>query len=193
MSSPTRIVVPVLAALVLAGAAPVRAADAAPHAGGSSCSALTARSAELHRAQGAMDARLQQLVTQMNGATGERKVQAMSDVLSELVAQRRALLRMNDEAQRLAVQHAALHAAEGPAAIARCPYFANLAGSPGPAEPSGTGAPRGTPDDTAPRRATPASPGSKPPSATNQPGDDSGRKGARTAPDRGEGDGQKPR
>ncbi|MBP1636463.1 MAG: hypothetical protein H6Q10_3037 [Acidobacteria bacterium] len=71
----------------------------------------------------AMDARLDALVQQMNGATGQAKVDATAAVVNELVTQRKAMREGMEGMQAKMMQHMAQHMQAGGAAAMKCPMM----------------------------------------------------------------------
>lgn len=75
----------------------------------------------------ATDARLDTLVQQMNGATGQAKVDATAAVVSELVTQRKTMHEGMDSMQAKMMQHMMEHMQAGGAdAMMKCPMMQKM-------------------------------------------------------------------
>lgn len=110
-----------------------------PAAGGSMmdhCKAMMAKRQAAMDEMQKMNAELDVLVSKMNAARGDDKVEATAAVLTELVAQRRAMMSMMDSMHPMMMEHMARHMESGMAAslsqsMSGCPM---MGGAKKPAE-----------------------------------------------------------
>lgn len=78
-------------AVAIAQQAPSPKPRSVPPAETAACTDLSTHQVAFQREMGQLDARLDQLVSRMNAATGQAKVDAVAAVITELVTQRRTL------------------------------------------------------------------------------------------------------
>ncbi len=133
----------VIAALVVAAAHP-RVAAAGGEQGthvhdGSGmmdeCQAMMARHAQMEEEMALMDARLDRLIAAIDKSRGKRKIDAITDVLTEMVSQRKAmrsmLLSARPEMARHMMEHMAQGKKDGSAIVAMCPMMKSMMGTEG--------------------------------------------------------------
>lgn len=84
-------------------------APAGEKAGMMDCQAMMAKQQEMETRMAEMDARLQQLVDQMNAARGSSKVDRMAAVLTEMVAQRKQMREQMAAMPPMMMQHMMQH------------------------------------------------------------------------------------
>lgn len=80
-----------------------------------------------------MDEALDKKVADMNTAEGDKKIQAMADVINEMVSQRKAMREMMADMQQKHMAHTAGHIAKGMTPEARhsmgmCPVMRHISG-----------------------------------------------------------------
>ncbi|HSP15649.1 MAG TPA: hypothetical protein VLV78_12935 [Thermoanaerobaculia bacterium] len=104
----------VTTALLVAASAMAQEHPMAPgHAEEMNCQAMMQQQADMTKSMKAMDARLDELVAQMNKAKGSAKVDRMAAVITELVAQRGQMRDQMTTMMPAMMEHMQHHMAEG--------------------------------------------------------------------------------
>jgi hypothetical protein len=102
---------------------------AAPKSDMSGCEAMMKKHEAMQKQMGEMDAKLQTLVGEMNGAQGSAKIDKMAAVITEIVAQRAAMQKQMAELQPEMMHHMMEHMQSGKGSMTGCPMMKEGAAS----------------------------------------------------------------
>lgn len=90
------------------------------------CQAVMADRQKMMEEAKAADARLDELVSKMNAASGQEKADATAAVVSEMVAQRKAMRSRMMGMQQEMMAHTMEHMQAGPQSMASCPMMKGM-------------------------------------------------------------------
>ncbi len=93
------------------------------------CAAMMQMHETMQKHMADMDAKLNALVAEMNGAKGSRKVDKMAAVINEMVAQRAEMAETMMKMQPAMMEHMMEHMQSGMHAMADCPMMKGMQSS----------------------------------------------------------------
>ena len=92
----------------------------------SKCKEMMQRHEEMQQKMKQMDDRLADLTKKMNDATGTQKIDAMANVINEMINQRNMMHEMMMQHQPMMMHHMAEHMQSGKASMMHCPMMKEM-------------------------------------------------------------------